>query len=317
MKPIQQHIDFLFQDVPATETIKRIKNDLYLNAMDRYDELLAHGKTESEALGTIIIEMGDREDLLDSLDYNQEADLKDYSTNTLGEAKVLVNAYQTASTKIGLGIFLILAGAGLIPSFNTFNMVEVGVILLLLLVALGVGLFIHTGLRLEAIEQTIEDDEHIFYLTDDDYEIVLHQYDVYKDKNSYRIPLGVMLCILSVLPVLVLAFLENQLLVERYGIILLLLLVGLGVYQFISYGMNETAYEKVLNLGEYSIEERQFQKKIEPLVGIYWMLVTAVYLGWSFFSLNWHFTWIIWPIAGAVWALIAMVAKLFMDREQL
>ena len=193
MNPIQQHIDFLFQDVPATETIKRIKNDLYLNAMDRYDELLAHGKTESEALGTIIIEMGDREDLLDSLDYNQEADLKDYSTNTLGEAKVLVNAYQTASTKIGLGIFLILAGAGLIPSFNTFNMVEVGVILLLLLVALGVGLFIHTGLRLEAIEQTIEDDEHIFYLTDDDYEIVLHQYDVYKDKNSYRIPLGVML----------------------------------------------------------------------------------------------------------------------------
>lgn len=126
-----------------------------------------------------------------------------------------------------------------------------------------------------------------------------------------------MLCILSVLPVLVLAFLENQLLVERYGIILLLLLVGLGVYQFISYGMNETAYEKVLNLGEYSIEERQFQKKIEPLAGIYWMLVTAVYLGWSFFSLNWHFTWIIWPIAGAVWALIAMVAKLFMDREQL
>ena len=79
MKAIQQHINFLFQDLPETNEIKRIKNDLYLNAVDRFDELRREGSSESEALGTVIIEMGDREELLESLAYDQETDLREHS----------------------------------------------------------------------------------------------------------------------------------------------------------------------------------------------------------------------------------------------
>ena len=315
MKAIQQHINFLFQDLPETNEIKRIKNDLYLNAVDRFDELRREGSSESEALGTVIIEMGDREELLESLAYDQETDLREHSIHSLSEARHLIGSYDFEANKIGLGVFLILLGAGLIATLETFNLAGFGVMILLIFVAIAVGMFIHAGLSLEALEKSIQSTNNAFYLTDDDYEMVEEQYNLFQEESRFRIPVGVMLCIVSVIPIVFFGILENELLVQRYGVILLVIAVGVGVFQFIKYGMNETAFEKVLNLGEYSIEERQIQQKLEPFSGVYWMVITVIYLAWSFLSMAWHFTWIIWPIAGALWALITLIVKMMNSRE--
>lgn len=315
MKAIQQHINFLFQDLPETNEIKRIKNDLYLNAVDRFDELRREGSSESEALGTVIIEMGDREELLESLAYDQETDLREHSIHSLSEARHLIGSYDFEANKIGLGVFLILLGAGLIATLETFNLAGFGVMILLIFVAIAVGMFIHAGLSLEALEKSIQSTNNAFYLTDDDYEMVEEQYNLFQEESRFRIPVGVMLCIVSVIPIVFFGILENELLVQRYGVILLVVAVGIGVFQFIKYGMNETAYEKVLNLGEYSMEERQIQQKLEPISGVYWMVITVIYLAWSFLSMDWHFTWIIWPIAAALWALITLIVKMMTTRK--
>lgn len=125
-----------------------------------------------------------------------------------------------------------------------------------------------------------------------------------------------MLCIVSVVPLLLFSLMENTLLVERFGVILLTSMVGIGVYQFIKYGMMNSAYEKILNLGEYSVEEQLFQKRIEPLSGVYWIIISLIYFVWSFTTMNWGQSWIIWPIAGIVWALISIVLKNFFGREE-
>ncbi len=316
MEAIQQHINFLFKDLPDTDEIKRIKTDLYMNAVDRFEELMLEGNTESEALGTVIIEMGDRDDLLEGFGYDQETDLKDHSIHSLSDARFLIASYNFEANKIGLGILLILLGAGLIPTLDTLNLAAIGVIFLLGFVAVAVGMFISAGLRLEGIEESIQDKESVFYLTDEDYEIVREQYLLFKDENRFRIPVGVMLCIVAPIPVIFFGFLDNEFLVQRYGIILLMLAVGIGVYQFVKYGMNETAYEKVLNLGEYSVEEQQLQQKMEPIAGIYWSVMTLIYLAWSFLTMAWHYTWIIWPIAGALWGVITLIYKVISDRER-
>lgn len=316
MHAIEQHIDYLFQDLPETDEIKRIKNDLYLNAMDRFDELRANGKTESEALGTIIIEMGELDELLESLGYDQYQDLRDYSTNTLSEAKFLIESYNQESNKIAFGILTIMVGAGLIPTLATFNLIAVGVVLLLVFVAVAVALFIYGGLKLEALEKSLNDEDNVFYLTDEDYGIVEEYYMSFRESNRYRVPLGVMLSIASAIPILLLSFYGTQLQIERYGIILLLTMVGAGVYQFVKYGMVDTAYEKVLNLGDYSVEELQFQKKLEPMAGIFWIVITIVYLTWSFLMMAWHISWIIWPIAGMLWGAITMILKMMSDQDR-
>lgn len=315
MNAIEQHIDNMFKDLPETEEIKRIKNDLYLNALDRYDELIALGKTESEALGTIIIEMGELDVLLEDFGYDQETDLENYSLNTLEDVQSYIAFNRRESNKIGLGVLLILVGAGLVPSFATYNLEVVGVILLLVFIASAVGLFVSSGLRTQSIEKDFEDEEYIFYLTDKDYETVEYDYSMVTEKERYRIPIGVMLCILSATPILALTFLNQEIYVQRFGILLLTLSIGIGVFQFIKYGMINSAYEKVLNIGEYSFEERRFQQKIEPIAGIYWMTITLIYFIWSFTTMNWNITWIVWPTAGVLWGLVALSLKMAINRK--
>ena len=169
MKAIEQHIDNMFSDLPDTNEIKRIKNDLYLNALDRYEELINSGKAESEALGTVIIEMGERDVLLEELGYDREHDLVNFSNNTLEEAKDYIALNNIESNHIGFGIFMILFGAGLVPTFNTLGLAVIGVVLLLILVASAVGIFINSGLKIEASGKQLNDADNILYLSDKDY----------------------------------------------------------------------------------------------------------------------------------------------------
>ncbi|MCI5535733.1 MAG: hypothetical protein SOV50_03415 [Lentihominibacter sp.] len=62
-------------------------------------------------------------------------------------------------------------------------------------------------------------------------------------------------------------------------------------------------------LADKIINERKRSRKIEPFGGIYWCTVTAVYLGWSFWSGRWDFTWIIWPVAGVLFAALSALLK--------
>lgn len=315
MHTIKKYIDDLFQNVPETEEIKRIKNDLYLNAMDRYDELINAGKSATEAFGTVIIEIGELDDLLDSLEYDQVLDLKDYSTNTLEQAKIIVSANKQAANKIGFGVLLILVGGGLVPSLGTFSLSVISIAIFLTCVAISVGLFISSGLKLESIETRLYNKEELFYLADEDYEFVEEQFYQYKLSNRYRISLGVMLCILAPIPLILFNQNQNELLGERYGVIFLTLSIGIAVFNFIQYGMLTSAYEKILNIGDYSATERRFQKQIEPIAGMYWMFVTLIYLAWGFIWNGWHLSWVVWPIGGILWGIIALFLKMRNDQK--
>lgn len=64
---IKQHIDALFSTAPDVNRINDLKNEIYLNTLDRYRDLLAEGKTEEEAYRTAIGGIGDVRELIRSL----------------------------------------------------------------------------------------------------------------------------------------------------------------------------------------------------------------------------------------------------------
>ena len=63
-------------------------------------------------------------------------------------------------------------------------------------------------------------------------------------------------------------------------------------------------------------EEKLAKKKSEPFAGAYWCLVTAIYLGWSFWTMNWSTTWIVWPVAGVLFAAVVTIIKVVMKVEE-
>ena len=64
---IHAHIDQLFQGMPAEERVSEVKLELYMNTVDRYNDLVNAGKTAEEAYEEAIAGIGDISEILESL----------------------------------------------------------------------------------------------------------------------------------------------------------------------------------------------------------------------------------------------------------
>ena len=80
-------------------------------------------------------------------------------------------------------------------------------------------------------------------------------------------------------------------------------------------GVRWASMHKLLKEGEFSEKGKQKNKIIEAIGTVYWLLATAIYLGWSFLTNNWHITWVIWPIAGVLFAVVELVCNLVIDKQ--
>ncbi len=115
---------------------------------------------------------------------------------------------------------------------------------------------------------------------------------------------GVVLCILAAVPVLLFAMMEMGVIIIL-GVMLLLGMVSAAVYLFVSRGMVEGSYQRLLEEGEYTREKKCVSRS--PWVAFYWCAAAAIYLGWSFLTEDWHRTWMVWPVAGVLFGGVTAI----------
>lgn len=231
---------------------------------------------------------------------------------SMAEATEFLALRRKASARIALGVvlcmlspvpLLILAG---MAEAGPLGMEELaaglGVGILLVMVAIAVAIFITTGMKSSAYEflekEPIETEYGIRGM-------VKEQKKQYADVYTLKNVLGACFCILSVVPLIVAIFIDYEP-YAIFGVCALLVLAAVGVYQFISGGVIWESFNKLLQEGDYAPDAKRVNKNIGS---VYWPVVTAVYLGWSFITMEWHQTWIIWPVAGVLWAGIASIAR--------
>ena len=54
METIKNYLENMFSGLPRTDEMTKLKNDIYENMNDKYQELKAEGKSENEAIGIVI-----------------------------------------------------------------------------------------------------------------------------------------------------------------------------------------------------------------------------------------------------------------------
>lgn len=188
----------------------------------------------------------------------------------------------------------------------------IGITVLLLLVAVAVGLFLTVSFRMGKYQYMECQDLELEYGVAG---AVADKKEKFAGTYTKSMVIGVLLCILSVIPVVVVGCLEIAAIYEIYAVCMLLLLVAVAVYLFVRVNTVQGAFHKLLEEGDYTRENKRSEKKLEIYDGIYWVIIVAVYLACSFYTFEWHRTWIIWPCAGVLFAVYRMIMKLILDKK--
>lgn len=193
------------------------------------------------------------------------------------------------------------------------TLVGFSLVFFLVLVAIAVYLFVNYGLH----------ESHMQHLEKESFEteygvsgMVRERRDKYEPTFTRNIAIGVVLCILSVIPTIMAGVMEVEDYMSGISVGLLLIIVSIGVNILIRAGMIKSSYDTLLQEGEYTIEEKHLKKKTDAFSGVYWCLMVAIYLGWSFWTNNWKFTWIIWPVAGVLYAAVLGMVKMTIEGRE-
>ena len=93
-------------------------------------------------------------------------------------------------------------------------------------------------------------------------------------------------------------------------------MIACGTFLFIRSGVVYGSFEKLLQQGDYTVENKETQRKIAYFPGAYWCIATAIYLGISLTQNNWGQSWIVWPVAGVLFAAIMCILKSIAKRKQ-
>lgn len=182
----------------------------------------------------------------------------------------------------------------------------IGAAVLLIMIAGAVFIFVSVGIQLSKYEYLEKECLNLQYGIAG---IVEAKKEAYEAKYKTSIAIGVALCILSVVPILIAAGFNFQDQVYISLTALLLIFIACGVFLFVSVGMVHSCYEKLLEEGEFTRERKMNVKKNSNLTTIYWGIVTAAYLGYSFITMDWGRSWIIWPVAGVLYAVVIGIAN--------
>lgn len=242
---------------------------------------------------------------------------------SLEEANDFMDMTASTAVWIALGvalcimspIFLIVFGG--LAEYGVIPILEdvaggIGTIILLVMVGIAVAIFILKGMKLNQYQYLEKECFSLDYGID---ELVEKKKQDFEGTFRVCIAIGVVLCIFGVIPIFVAVLFPNTDIIAICGTGMLLFMVACGVYLFVWSGMIHGSYEKLLQSGEYTVSNKKFNKKNETVSGIYWCIVTAIYLGISFWTMGWHFTWIIWPCAGVFYGAVCGIMKMIFGRK--
>lgn len=234
------------------------------------------------------------------------------------EARDYLETMKKGGRKIALGVGLCIFGAILVvffagtaeiqPLFATKNLqIALGLAGVFVSIALAVVIFV---LSTNSMNEYSYISQSVVSLDKRTKERVSQEYIDTKKKSYTTILVSMVMLIIAVLPLIIGGVLEIG---DYYLILLVVLLLTiamLAVYMIVRAAMNLSGYEALLNKGSMSKKSKDNQSLIESIESIYWLIIVAIYLGWSFLTGKWGITWIVWPIAGVISAIIPEIIKL-------
>lgn len=331
MNVIIAYLDTMFSTYPQTPRLLEAKAELQGMMEDAYTSLIAEGRSENEAVGQVIRDFGNLEEVAPVLGITSDIHPAQPSTTsgatapqhapvTLDEAQGYSAAQERIRFRVGTAIMLFIlapvaiialpvaAQTGVLPIARTAALF-IGLLVLFALVATGIALFLTTARETAPYRRIAEGR---FTANPGVTRWAEALADEHERGRIRGLQIAVALFILAPLPLIAFAlFLEEA--PERsfwtiIGVVLVLAVVATGIRILLPRAWAHSVAER-LRHGSGRAAGAPVDAEERGIVGViaafYWPLVTLIYLVWSFLGSAWHISWIIWPIAALLFAAVS------------
>lgn len=206
--------------------------------------------------------------------------------------------------------------------FGSFTISEnfaggIGVAALLAIIAFAVIIFIMSGRELRDFEFLENEGIDTSYGVSG---MAKERREAYSSKHTKSLILGTTILILSVIPLFLSAITDDDL-TAIMGFVILLAICSVGVYILVKTSIINDGYNMLLEVDDYSRERKSDKKKRRDIMVIYWLIVTAVYIGYVWYVRT-HFWdgvgWgkpsenglVIWIVAGLLCPVVSRIVKM-------
>ena len=252
-----------------------------------------------------------------------DMDSENLRSVSLEEANSYMNLVKEAAPKFALAIsglilspiiVLILGAiAETYPErFSEDILGGIGITILLLIVIAAVAPIILNSMKLSKYEYLEKEEISLQYGVKG---VVEKRKEDFEDTYRKGIVIGVALCIFAVIPLILASAFGASELVAAGFMCVLLCIIAVAVNIFVSRGLVRESFSKLLQEGDYTPDRKRGGKVIEKISGIYWCIVTAIYLAWSFLANAWGISWVIWPVAGVLFGGIVCAAHIYGKKK--
>ena len=260
METIRNYLESMFANLPGTPEVRRAKDELWQMMEDKYTELKNEGKTENEAIGIVISEFGNLDELardlgIDNIVNNQNNNRpKPFTFDMVDD---YIASHKKKSLFIALGVFLcIMSVCG--PIFfdclaETVPMMSeiygaTGACLMFILIAVAVGLFIYSG-SCTSKWKILQEERYATDFATNRY--ITQKMAEYKPTYTITLIIGICLCILSITPSIIIDGFTSRfpsVWLENLSGALLFVFVATGVFLIVLSCNQMGTYNRLISL---------------------------------------------------------------------
>lgn len=249
MNAINNYLDNMFRNLPNTPEVRKAKAELLSMMEDKFEELMSDGKTENEAVGIVISEFGNLEEVAESIGLSLEIKTSAGPAKpmlSIDRIKEYLEAVSARSIMIPLAVALCIlcVTSGIMSEIVGGPLGDViGAAGFFIMIAAAVVLFVTSRNKNKEFEE-INHGEASLSVEGAEY--------VKNEKNSYRptygmtVAIGITLCIICIIFPIIISVIPFV--TDDFGAILFFLSVAAGVFLIVSSNVRINGFDRLLKL---------------------------------------------------------------------
>ncbi len=327
METIRTYLENLFAGLPEDERLVRAKEELLSTMEDKYNSLKEEGKSENEAVGAVIRDFGNIDELLEELEISRDSAVPDEIGKSGAavcpgekETREYLRSTHVVGWLVGIGVLLVMMGVASLFAINgwvgdclgKYNIAgTLSVVVMLMFIAVGVILFVTAGVKSnndkQYVTQIVEMPDHLR-------EKLTGEHKKNRVGLGISIGAGVACIIAGVCALIVIASFPPYNVTGTFGAAVMMVMIGVGVMLMCAADGKEDGYKHLLNIDKMVTVDAEGNKVVNKKTravaifeAILWPVTVITFFVWGFVFDGWAISWIVYPIAGILNSCVSSI----------